>query len=118
VVAYNFAEQFADAVKRGEKRQTIRKPRANGHAVKGNEIQLYTGQRTKDCRLLARGVCTLSTYCAIYEDGLTLGGVQPEDIDAFAKADGFASFEDMQEWFRSRYGLPFIGRLIRWDLVS
>ena len=56
MVAYNFQKQFADAVERGEKRQTIRAPRRDGrHAKVGDKLQLYTGMRTKQCGMIVTG---------------------------------------------------------------
>ena len=114
MVAYNFQARFAEAVERGEKRQTIRKPRRSGHAKPGDAVQLYTLMRTRDCRKLGDAVCEVSTYCAIREDSITLGNHPRVDLDEFARADGFASFEDMKTWFRETHGLPFVGQLIRW----
>ena len=114
MVAYNFQARFAEAVERGEKRQTIRKPRRSGHAKPGDAVQLYTLMRTRDCRKLGDAVCEVSTYCAIRDDSITLGNHPRVDLDDFARADGFASFEDMKAWFRETHGLPFVGQLIRW----
>lgn len=116
MVAYNFADRFAGAVESGEKTRTIRKARAgkSRHARPGEIVQLYTGMRTADCRKLGEGLCTLSTYCAIREDGITLGNHPPVRELDFAQADGFRDFEDMKAWFRDHYGLPFIGQLICW----
>lgn len=36
-------------------------------------------------------------------------------IERFAKADGFASWDEMREWFDKTHGLPFRGILIKWD---
>lgn len=118
MVAYNFQARFADAVERGKKRQTIRRKRANGHARPGDAVQLYTGMRTRACRKLADAVCEVSTYCAIREEGVTLGNHPRVDLDDFARADGFDGFDDMKSWFRERYGLPFIGHLVRWSAVT
>lgn len=116
MVAYNFQRRFADDVATGRKRQTIRAPRKdNRHAKPGDRLQLYTGMRTKACRKLDEGICKISTYCAIREDGITLGNHPRVDIDEFAVADGFEDFESMKTWFRKTHGLPFIGQLIVWD---
>ena len=115
MVAYNFQAQFAPAVESGQKRQTIRAEGKRRHAQAGDPVQLYTGQRSTACRLLARGVCTVSTYVAIREDGITLGNHDRVDIDEFARADGFRDFEHMKSWFRETHGLPFVGRLIKWE---
>jgi hypothetical protein len=114
MVAYNFQAQFATAVESGEKRQTIRAEGKRRHAREGDLIQLYTGMRTKACRMLGEAVCSKSTYCAIYEDRITTGNYPNTDFDEFARADGFRDFEHMKEWFRETHGLPFVGRLIQW----
>lgn len=53
-------------------------------------------------------------HCAIREEVIMLGNHPFTDLDNFAKADGFESFEDMKYWFRYTHGLPFIGRLTQW----
>lgn len=115
MVAYNFQPQFADDVKNGKKTQTIRANGKRRHARPSDILQLYTGQRTSSCRLLRISVCIASTYCAIREDGITLGNHPTVDIDDFARADGFKDFSDMKAWFEKTHGLPFIGRLIAWE---
>lgn len=55
--AYNFKKQFADDVESGKKRGTIRKMGKRKPPVVGEKIKLYTGMRTKACRLLAEPVC-------------------------------------------------------------
>ena len=116
MVAYNFQARFAKAVAIGAKRQTIRAPRKSGHAIVGQALQLYTGLRTKRaCKLRDPDpLCITSTYCAIREDGITLGNHPTVDLDEFARRDGFRDFADMKDWFRKTHGLPFIGHLIVW----
>lgn len=115
MVAYNFQAQFAPAVAAGEKRRTIRAEGKRRHAKPGDAVQLYTGMRTRSCRLLGQSVCTASTYCAIREEGVTLGNYPKGNIDDFAREDGFRDFEEMKAWFRDMHGLPFVGRLIEWS---
>ncbi|MEM1046838.1 MAG: hypothetical protein AAGL24_11815 [Pseudomonadota bacterium] len=116
MVAYNFQKRFAGDVESFRKRQTIRAKRKSRHARAGEAVQLYTGMRTRSCRKLIDPdpVCELSTSCAIREEGITLGNHAHVDLDEFARADGFADFDDMKAWFRDTHGLPFIGQLIRW----
>lgn len=59
--AYNFKPDFADAVETGEKRLTLRRPRAQParHAVVGEVVTLWTGLRTTAARRLGVGVCVL-----------------------------------------------------------
>lgn len=43
----------------GMKRHTLRRPRPQGHARPGQRVDLYTGMRTKQCRLLGRAPMAL-----------------------------------------------------------
>lgn len=38
------------------------------------------------------------------------------EMEAFARADGFADLEALLAWFRAEHGLPFTGILIEWNL--
>jgi hypothetical protein len=118
MVAYNFQAQFAPAVEAGEKLQTIRAQGKRRHAQPGDVLQLYTGQRTRSCRLLRKATCLVSTYCFIGETGVTTGNYSATDLGEFARADGFRDFEHMKQWFRDTHGLPFTGRLIVWSAES
>lgn len=116
MVAFNFAAEFAVPVERREKTQTIRQTR---RAKVGDRIQLYTGQRTANCRKLSEAdpLCTCVDYVAIRPNSLTVGDVRkhPRDMDEFARLDGFPSYEAMHRWFADRYGTDhFVGYLTRW----
>lgn len=125
MVAYNFQRRFEPGIRAGLKRRTIRAPRAGRarHARPGDELQLFTGLRTRDCRLIGRATCTgvstvlilpTSTGVLVYVDE------QPTpDLEAFARADGFASATDFQVFWRETHGLcrdsrPFEGTIIMW----
>ena len=118
MVAYNFQQQFATDVAALLKRQTIRAPgKDNGHAKKGDRLQLYTGMRTKNCRKLVDPdpICIASEPITLTVAGITY----PENGKCMtpgivAKRDGFPSYEAMLEWFQKTHGLPFNGQLIRW----
>lgn len=128
MTAYNFKAQFATDVKSGKKLQTIRKVGKRKPPKAGSELQLYTGMRTKNCRLLARAVCTsvrpvqIDTRLMLV---LLYAGDQcpPLKIDGqwlvdLAKADGFASVEEFFLFFESQchphdQGVLF-GHLISW----
>lgn len=115
MVAINFSEQFASAVERREKRQTIRR---KARCQPGDTLQLYTGQRTKACRKLADAVCKDVTYVGLTERGVSLGDKSkfPPDIDDFARADGFENYAAMWTWFSERYETTsFTGKVIRWE---
>lgn len=120
MVAFNFAPEFSGPVESREKRQTIRQTR---RADVGDRIQLYTGQRTADCRKLTADdpVCTRVTYIAIRESGITLGNVEglPRDRDEFARLDGFEDYATMLRWFQDRYGSgEFVGYLHQWEWLE
>jgi hypothetical protein len=58
MVAYSFHKMFVEAVWTGQKRQTIRSHRKR-HARVGERLKLYTGMRTRSCRLIRDDVrCT------------------------------------------------------------
>lgn len=116
MVAINFSPQFAEPVAAGRKTQTIRQ---KARATAGQALQLYTGQRTKDCRKLADAVCIDCTYVGLTERGVTLGDTSrfPGDRDDFARADGFEDYAAMWKWFSERYETnSFTGHVIRWRL--
>lgn len=86
---FNFQKQFADAVERGEKRQTIRARRKIRPKI-GQIAYLYTGARTKACRKLGeskiicvREVCIKKTIVIVGTAGIST----PTHLDCFAKDD-------------------------------
>ncbi len=115
--AYNFQKQFAADVKAGRKRQTIRQKRKRRTRA-GETLYLYTGQRTKRCRLLRAAICRDVRDIEIMIGGIDVGGkaawAESPNADRFARADGFKNSAEMIEWFNARYGLPFRGVVIRW----
>ena len=119
--ALNFQERFADAVETHKKRQTIR--RVWKRPIKpGDTLYLKMGMRTKRCRKLGKEVCSDYRPITINEHSISLltnlGTLEiwPEGYPLawFARKDGFDSWEEMRDWFRDRYGLPFEGVLITW----
>lgn len=118
MVAYSFQGRFADAVESGEKRQTIRARGKRRHAKPGDNLQLYTGMRTKACRKLRDAVC--HDACSIRIERDKVFTFYPQEIfldrhlEILAKNDGFASWAEMRDWFDATHGLPFLGVMIRW----
>ncbi len=121
--ALNFQARFADAVERGEKRQTVRRVRKRPIVV-WDRLHLFTGQRTTGCRRLGTETClyvnpitidvgkrAIHVVCNKFSGGTVLKRC---DNDAFATRDGFASSEEMFDWFKKRYGCLFEGVLIQW----
>lgn len=114
MVAFNFKAEFAPDVESGEKRQTIRKTQ---RCKPGDPVQLYTGQRTKQCRKLGDGVCTDAYMVVISETGVSSKNLvitSRKRRAVFAAADGFKSWAAMLGFFEKQYGLPFVGFLHKW----
>lgn len=40
------------------------------------------------------------------------------DSQAFARADGFQRLDEFMDFFSHTYGLPFEGRLIKWEMTE
>jgi hypothetical protein len=124
MIAINFKAKFADLVATGKKTQTIR--RTNRFKV-GDTLQLYTGQRTKECCKLGEAVVTRISRVNIHEESICTailgdtidwgGNISTKTLDYFAQEDGFKDFEEMKAFFVAQYGdLPFEGYLIQWKL--
>lgn len=126
MVAYSFKARFVEPIRAGTKRQTIRNERKR-HARPGEEVQLYTAMRTKQCRLIGRAVCFAVTPIRIEffrlgrpMPGITVGDRLPivarDDRDSFAWRDGFTDWDDMVEFWRAEHGTvdAFTGVLIEW----
>lgn len=117
MVAINFSERFAGPVERGEKCQTIRR---TAKCKPGDKLQIYTGQRTKNCRKLLDAVCKGVAKVKITRGTLEISGhvFMSDTAAAFARADGFSTFDEMFRWFSDRYDTQvFEGYVITWDSV-
>ena len=124
MVALNFKKQFAEAVRSGVKRQTVRREGKRKLIITGTKLQLYTGQRTKDCVKLGDAVCTGTS--AVYLDCMISGRCpsrrmplprRDEKNTSSPAQDGFKDEIEMLEFF-DRAGLTFDGWVIYWDLVD
>lgn len=127
MVAYNFQSRFETSILAGRKIGTIRAVGRRRHARPGEALQLYLGQRSPRCRLIATARCLsvdpihLSIRSAfISRDGVLVGDgadrYEVEDLDAFARGDGFADWGDLTSFFSGRRGLaPWVGVWVRWD---
>lgn len=132
MVAYSFKARFAAPILAGTKRQTIRDDRKR-HARPGEEVQLYTGMRTKHCKLIGRAtvlaVHPVTLYLSGIQEGYSKGwsetnrdprfaswDVHKAECNAFAKLDGFGSWRDLKAfWAEEHAGVDrFDGVLIRW----
>ena len=120
MVAYSFKGQFAPYILNGLTAQTIRAERKR-HAMPGETMQLYTGMRTKHCRLIGTATCfsiqqiTIDLLAnGITIDGYTLRGWK--DLDALAMRDGFDGWLSMRAFWHDNHPAMsvFSGVLIRW----
>jgi len=132
MTAYSFQPRFVAPILAGTKQQTIRAERKR-HGRPGEELQLYTGMRTKRCRLIGRANCfsvwpiTIDIERREIEYADRIISLQ-QDLDAFARTDGFADWWEMRDFWKEahRKGLttlshdnkPWRGVLIRWTDFS
>ena len=115
--AYNFKQKFAPKVGSGEKRHTVRAIRKDGKRPKAGQPFTYTGMRTKYCEPILFSTIKAVEDITIAPDGaLFIAGrrLAVKEAQRFAIADGFASFTEFLDFFRSAHGLPFSGDLIHW----
>ena len=113
MVALNFKRRFADAVRDGTKIQTVRREGKRKPIVTGTQLQLYTGMRTRGCVKLRDAVCSGTSAISMTEtSGFFLGGrwLESDEIEAFAKKDGFVDAASMFDFFNP----PYDGWVIRW----
>lgn len=114
-----FKPRFAPLVESGAKCRTIR-PVPARMPRPGDTISLreWTGKpyRSKQ-RVLRESVITSGEPIQISIGWIRVGD-RPALIgagrDMFARADGFADFAEMRDFFRAEHGLPFTGILILW----
>lgn len=120
MVAYNFKPQFEKPIQAGKKRQTIRALGKRRHARPGEMLQLYTGMRTKSCRKIMpdqRCAVVVGVVIEVRQDGLTVnvGGEHVEDLEGFARMDGFLGANAMRDFWIENHGLgTFVGVLVGW----
>ena len=128
MVAYSFKARFAPKILDGSKDQTIRLPRANGHAEPGSALQLYVGMRTRQCRLIARTTCLSLHRCRlvfwpVIEIEVDREKLRGDELDEFARRDGFSDLKDMAQFWSSTHDLHgsskarahvFEGVIVRW----
>lgn len=130
MVALNFIKQFADDVESGKKTQTIRKHGKRAAPAVGTIIKLYTGMRTKQCRLLGKGLVTACTPIKIRpacnevllfdkDAGYWMLFDSDSALKGFSLKDGFDSVEDFFDYFKGDVEVDeaFYGNLITWERV-
>ena len=126
MVAYSFQKRFAEPILEGRKLGTIRAPRKR-HARPGETMHLFTGMRTKHCRLIAEKTCHIA--CAVelnfhrqFGPGVwKVAGIElnAATMNCLAREDGFADVLDMTAFWFDQHGreateIKFEGVLLRW----
>lgn len=117
MVAYNFAAEHAPKVENRTKKRTLRlEPRAKV----GDKLQLFTGQRTAQCRKLSQEdpTCTRVAKVELTRTDMKYDGTyqSPDILDDYARADGFKGYQNMLDWFEAQYGvIPEVLWETRWD---
>ncbi len=122
MVAYSFRAQFRAPVLDGIKQQTIRADRKR-HARPGEEVQLYTGMRTRQCAIIGRAKCVTVHAVRLWVEAGAVeidGRAMPIGrLDEFARDDGFDDWPAMQAFWRKQHpDTPvFSGVMIRWGTL-
>ena len=119
MVAYNFQERFVPAIVQGSKRQTIRRIGKRRHAEPGDQLQLYTGMRTTQCRKILEEDPTCLTVrpveIRISEQWISVivEGTPVRDLEAFARQDGFDDATQFHRfWKRFNKGPGVVDHLL------
>ena len=129
MVALSFKPRFIPAILSGAKRQTIRAIGRRRHAIPGETLQLYTGMRTKQCRLVGTAVCVSAEPIAIHFAGparIIFGWpkvyrIDGGGLDTFAIADGFTDWPAMLAFWRETHPAcvdSFSGVIIEWGAFT
>ena len=121
-----FKPQFAPLVEAGTKCQTVR-PTPKRMPKSGDYISCreWTGKpyRSKQRVLNVAPICAVEkiTICDTGRELLVSVGnksLTPEELNAFAAADGFKDAIEMFNWFEATHGLPFEGVVIKWHNIQ
>lgn len=118
-----FESRFVAPIQAGTKRQTIRE---NSRVLPGDTLSLrrWTGGPYRSPQHpIVPAVCVVSVEpleIFVFDAGLGVfvGGEQVQDVEAFARADGFASADEMARRYRERDVEHFRGVLIRWEPIG
>lgn len=122
MVAFNFKAEFVPSIQAREKKQTIRARGKKRPPIAGEPLQLYTGMRRKDCKKIIEPdpLCDAVEAISIHRDGVKVGDrwLTKKECEELAIADGFVSFSEFIDFFKSVHGLPFEGNVIRWRFTD
>lgn len=114
-----FEPRFWAPIVHGDKVHSIRRERKRP-ICGGMELSLR-GWEGKPYRSKQRILCDVTCLTVlpiridahgVYIDNY--GRIDEDDMDEFAKSDGFESWPEMQAYRDFSYGLPFVGDFIQW----
>lgn len=119
---YNFKRQFADAVRNGTKKQTIRARGKRKPPEPGQIAHCYTDLRTQQVSVLGKykieRVTPISISAAQRIVQVPANGawreLGDEELEPLAQADGFVNADAFFDFFRAEHGSTFSGYLIEW----
>jgi hypothetical protein len=114
VPALSFLRRFEQSIVGAFKRQTCRLARRRPIRV-GDDLHLFVGMRTKECRKLAVVSCISTWPVVVTRNTLRVAGVRRYDLDSFACADGFRNWGEFVQAIDELHGLPFRGDVITWS---
>ena len=104
--SYNFKAEFRQPIRWGWKRSTMRKPRKRRTQTE-ERLYLFTGPRNKPERL-GEAICDRVAvvdfkldHAWLWLDGQLITSL--EELDAFARRDGFSSWTALLDWFGNTY---------------
>ena len=106
-VALQFEDRFVPLILNGTKRQTLRKTR---HCRPGDAMVLQDTANKTFATVQCSAVLPVRIYrFGVYQDGVSV------PLTEFAKAEGFASWWDQQDWLdQHNQTIPARGALERW----
>jgi uncharacterized protein YqfB (UPF0267 family) len=116
-----FQDRFAELVRAGTKRQTIRQ---SARCQPGDTLSLrrwtgkpYRSRQETLCQVDCAEVVPIQIEIDVPELTMVKVGeawLTGEQRNALAIEDGFLNWAAMHEWFHRHHGLPFYGVVIRW----
>jgi hypothetical protein len=115
MVAFNFQSDFVPKIESGLKCSTIRRTM---RCKIGDTMQLYTGQRTKDCQKIKDAICVGLAEVWITEGDIwevvgRIGDLHPTGL-RLHEQEGFINAQEFVNFFKQKYTLPFKGYLHAW----
>lgn len=103
--ALNFQKKFQPMILSGAKTFTLRVARKDGrYALIGQPLYLFSAMRTKQCKKFAEKRCMFTVTIRLCYGWISIPGflclVLPDQLEIFAKADGFADYAAFCEFHK------------------